>query len=368
MALRDLFRRPASGLGEQARMRLMRFGTPSQRVDVVRAWANDGASHHLLRALQDRSPAIRRAAARGLGWHGDEGHIDVLQDGFAKERTDTVRVALCGALIRCGVPWEVQFEALRSVSAETIETVRGPRCPGKVTHHGPKEQELELCYEIGRVKPGPSMTRAEVLEHIGPAEKLNVNSKQFAALLFPLASQQPPGFETWLLQVEKDAQRTARYAMITAMGFNGSPAFVKWLHGALTTNVVSPAVGFRQRTISAIALGAVGLKTSTPILLRGYETEKRDYEGTPGSGLGIQLPVRAFIVWALGELSDVRALPTLVLLLDNEEGNALSGFDLPAMGAISKMGLPALSDLRAVHSSNPIVKANVKVLIRVIGT
>jgi hypothetical protein len=46
----------------------------------------------------------------------------------------------------------------------------------------------------------------------------------------------------------------------------------------------------------------------------------------------------------------------------------LSGFDLPAMGAISKMGRPALSELRAVHSSNPIVKANVQELIRVIGT
>jgi HEAT repeat protein len=364
MALRDLFRRPASGLGEQARIRLMRFGTPSQRLDVVRAWANEGIPHHLLRALEDDSPGIRRTAARGLGWCGEAKHVPILQDVFTSERTDTVRVAICGALIRCGVPWETQFEQLRVVSAQTVQTVRGARCPGRVTHHGPKELELELCYEVGRIKPGPAMTRSEVLRHLGPVESLNINSKQFAELLFPLAAQQSESFDTWLLQVEKRAQRTARYAMITAMGLNGSPAFVKWLQGTLTTNVVSPAVGFRQRTISAIALGGIGLKTSVPVLLRAYETEKRDYEGTPGSGLGIQLPVRAFIIWALGELGDARALPVLTSLLDNKEGSALSGFDLPAMGAILKIGSPALESLQALRPTEPTAVANVQEMIR----
>ena len=346
----------------------MRLGTPVQRLSVVRAWADEGEHHHLLRALEDESPGIRRTAARGLGWHGDDAYLPVLSDAFSRERTDTVRVALCGALIRCGVDWEVQFEALRVVSSQTVETVRGARCPGKVTHHGPKELTLELCYEIGRVKPGPAMTRSEVLSQIGPVESLNINSKQFAELLFPIAAQQSEKFDTWLLGVEKRAQRTARYAMITAMGLNGSPSFVKWLHGALTTNVVSPAVGFRQRTLSAIALGGIGLKTSVPYLLRAYETEKREYEGTPGSGLGIQLPVRMFIVWALGELGDTRALPVLLSLLDNKEGSALGGFDLPAMGAILKIGKRALADLNAIRTDDATVTANVQVMIRAIQT
>ena len=53
---------------------------------------------------------------------------------------------------------------------------------------------------------------------------------------------------------------------------------------------VDPGRGFTQRRLAPTALGRLGLRDATPVLLRALENEALDYEGRPGAGMGVQYP------------------------------------------------------------------------------
>tara|TARA_B110000495_G_C22769754_1_gene450501 strand:- start:330 stop:683 length:354 start_codon:yes stop_codon:yes gene_type:complete len=64
--------------------------------------------------------------------------------------------------------------------------------------------------------------------------------------------------------------------------------------------------------------------------------EALDQEGRPGAGLGIQRPVRRYLLAALGELQC--SADVLAQYLGNTHGSAEGGFYLPAMDALWKVG------------------------------
>ena len=64
------------------------------------------------------------------------------------------------------------------------------------------------------------------------------------------------------------------------------------------------------------ALGQLGLPEAAPWLRAALQAERLDHEGRPGAGMGVQFPVRAPLLLALGMLQDVDAVHVLVDHLD----------------------------------------------------
>jgi hypothetical protein len=91
--------------------------------------------------------------------------------------------------------------------------------------------------------------------------------------------------------------------------------------------------------------------------VRALDDEAHDWEGRPGAGLGVQFPVRTNLLWALGEIGDASAIPTLLPYLGDVSGSALGGFFLPAMDALWKIGSPAIPALTAFLARAPEVAA-----------
>src|SRR5215468_3178492 len=50
-----------------------------QLIDTLGAWATPEVRPSLLAVLKDPKPEIREAAARGLGWHGDDEAVPALK-------------------------------------------------------------------------------------------------------------------------------------------------------------------------------------------------------------------------------------------------------------------------------------------------
>ena len=73
--------------------------------------------------------------------------------------------------------------------------------------------------------------------------------------------------------------------------------------------------------------------------------EALDHEGRPGAGLGIQRPVRASMLAALGELGDVSIAPYIAGYLGNTSGTAHGGYYLQAMDALVKLGAKREAEL-----------------------
>ncbi len=125
------------------------------------------------------------------------------------------------------------------------------------------------------------------------------------------------------------------------------------LIGALRATDVDPGRGFTQRRLAATAIGRIGLRRATPVLLRALSDEALDFEGRPGAGMGIQYPVRTNLLWALGEIADPAAIPTLIGYLGNTSGSAFGGFYLAAMDALWKFGAHAAPALHEAVRSAP---------------
>jgi HEAT repeat protein len=114
-------------------------------------------------------------------------------------------------------------------------------------------------------------------------------------------------------------------------------------------------------------LGRLGLVAATRWLLRALSDEAHDHEGRPGAGLGIQYPVRADILWALGEIADPAAVPVLVGYLGDVQGSALGGFRLPAMEALRKVGPPAIPALQRAAAGPEVVAAHAVAVLRALN-
>ncbi|MCK6525021.1 hypothetical protein L6R49_26760, partial [Myxococcota bacterium] len=316
--------------------------------------------------LRDPAPGVRKAAAMGLGRDPRPQHAPALLDALRRERMVTPRLALAAAWARCGgAPEEALTLAL--VPAQlSLRTARGGREPESAAGFGPDSLSRELLRLldpdwIGRpppwgAPPPVAALRARLLDELGR----DAQSGEGRQALEDLGALGHNDDLPLLHDAQHSAGRRGSNSVIIAMGLHGDPRLAPLLIQQLERVDVDPGRGFAWRRLSAVALGRLGLPTLGPTLLKALEVEALDFEGRPGAGLGVQFPVRVHLLWALGELGDLGAAPTLIGYLGNLHGSALGGFHLPAMGALWKLGpavAPALERLAAGAVEEPGVNA-----------
>lgn len=352
MALRDRLLGDPDRLDEGGLARGARRGSEAW---VVRCLAQAGdrggppATALLLAYLGDPRAAVRRAAAWGLAARADGEALGRLRVAEAGERTEEGRLALAVARARCGDPAEGVRAALASFDARLVHTATGPRAPAAARATLPLLDRFDLAW-------GEGASRADLLSR----RRAALGGPDPRRALLGLASLRHPADHARLVAQLRAAGRRGEHTALGALGLHGDPRGLPLLHDALVARDVDPGRGFAWRRVAASAIGQIGLADTAGWLLRGLDDEARDYEGRPGAGLGIQYPVRADLLWALGELGAPTAIPALVRHLGDTHGSALGGFHLPAMDALWKLApasLPALRDAARGPDSTTAVHA-----------
>jgi HEAT repeat protein len=283
-----------------------------QALHLLAARPEPEARRFVEERLGDERAAVRVAAARGLALRGDTASLPALQK--AQAQTDELALQLAVARVRCcGAAREAARETERAQlvrrDARTYHTEGGVR---------------RIAFDV----PPLEQRLAQELD------------------------EPQPRFEALAAQL-KTAGRREQHAIFAALGITGDPRALPILIGALRATDVDPGRGFTQRRLAATAIGRIGLRRASPVLLRALSDEALDFEGRPGAGMGIQYPVRTNLLWALGEIADPAAIPTLISYLGNTSGSAFGGFYLAAMDALWKFGDPAAPALREAVRSAP---------------
>ncbi len=301
--------------------------------------------------LGDPVPGVRRAAALGLGRAGSPQDAEALGNALARERTATVATALGVALVRCGVAASDAVSQALARVGRPLHTARGPRevdgALGLGSRMVERELVLALCPERAAetaldwatVVPRPAR---EVREGLLRAVATEADSAEGRQAVEALAAHGWPEDFARIQAVRRDAGRRTDHACVSALGRLGDPRGLDTLLDALIEMDVDPGRAFAHRRLGALALGRLGVPTAAPHLHRALTREAREHEGRPGAGLGIQFPVRSNLLWALGELQSPRSAAVLVPYLGDLAGSALGGFHLSAMGALVKLGQPAV--------------------------
>jgi len=341
--------------------RALRRGDDAWRVRAVRALTlreEPQAAAAIRGVLDDSVPGVRRAAAAGLGWRGGAGDASLLRARLLTEPTTAVRLALAAALVRCGGGVQEAAAAL-SAGAGLIRTARGWRSPEASVGFDEGAVHREFIQTLdpalaGETLPPWGAVRSARREDIR-ARLLGIldrdpHSARGRQALEELALQGHPDDLLRLRELRADAGRRTINVLIIALGKLGDPRSLPDLIQDLDRMDVDPGRGFAYRRLVALALGRMGVTSEAGRLLRALEVEARNYEGRPGAGLGIQFPVRSNLLWGLGELQAPRAARELSTYLANMHGSALGGFHLPAMGALLKLGAPAVPELVRVAS------------------
>ncbi|MCB9793104.1 MAG: hypothetical protein H6741_10295 [Alphaproteobacteria bacterium] len=328
--------------------RALRRGDAGLRVRAARALplsregsrAEDAAP--LLRPLlADPLPAMRRAAAMGLGRLAQAEDAPRLLRAAATERCETPLSALLAAAMACGAAPSEALALLERRFHLPLLTVRGWRSP-MAALGGSAEAWIAGTQALREaLRPGDPASDLATLRREGPAGA-------GAEALRRLAAGGDPRHLEALLEARRSAGRRGDHRVLAALGLHGDPRALGLLADHLERMDVDPGRGFAQRRQAALALGQLGLPEAAPRLLRALETEALEHEGRPGAGLGVQFPVRARLLWALGEVQATSAAPQLVAYLGNLHGSALGGFHLPAMQALLKLGSAARAPLLAL--------------------
>lgn len=358
MALRDRI------LGDPARLdgvglaRGVRHGSEAFAVRCLR-WLGERpdpqATAFLVERLDDPRAAVRRAAAWSLAHRGDPSALPAVQRAWGLERTEEGRLALGVARVRMGEPGAAVRVELAAVDNRSIETAYGPRRPGEVTAVGALVERFDLALDAPR-----PLLRADRLRA--------VRAQEGRRAVLGLAALRHPDDTTLLLGQVQASGRREEHVLFMALGWSGAPEASELLREALRATDVDPGRGFAQRRLAATALGRIGLREITPWLLRALDDEALDYEGRPGAGLGIQYPVRGTLLWALGEIADPAAIPTLLGYLGNTHGSAFGGFYLPAMDALVKYGEGARAAVEALLPQAPdLIAANAVGVLHAVG-
>jgi HEAT repeat protein len=284
---------------------VLRRGAPRDRIATARLLGRDPRA---MRAwLDDPVPGVRREAAYAVGRGGESADVGRLEARLEIEPTDAVRFEVGVALVRCGAP----AMGVRQVLAakRTFLTVDGPRSPlGAV---GPEATTIEWRFDRALA---------------GPAEDLVSKALRREATVADLGA------------VVDGHARRLRHVGVEAFGALGDPDALPTLERVLEEMEADPGFGFRSRRTAAFAIGRIGDPTMLGVLTRALECEALDHEGRPGSGLGIQAPVRAALLYAIGEIGNGSACRLLSGYLAHTHGSALGGLHLPAMGALVKLG------------------------------
>jgi HEAT repeat protein len=286
---------------------VLRHGAPRARIATARVLGKDPAA---LRAwLADPVPGVRREAAHALGVGAQAADVPRLQDRLDAEPTDSVRFDVGVALVRCGVSPDGVRSALAERANPTIPTIDGPRSAlGAV---GPEATTTEWRFDRAIAEPSDDL--------VVRALRREITAGELAAI------------------VRGDARRV-RHVAIDALGALGDPAGLATLEGVLEDTDADPGFGFRSRRTAAFAIARIGDPTMLGSLAKAIEREALDHEGHPGSGLGIQAPVRAALLYAIGEIGNVAGARLLAGYLAHTHGSALGGLHLPAIGALVKLG------------------------------
>ncbi|MSP57142.1 MAG: HEAT repeat domain-containing protein [Myxococcales bacterium] len=313
---------PTAALDGPSLARAVRHGSEQLAVHALRllsARPEDEARLFLEERLDDARVAVRKASARALGQRGDPRSRSALQRASLNQAgpsgltaatlTDELALHFAAARVRCGGDRAIEAEQLDARDRRVFQTEGGLRRVALDVPPLPERLALEL--------------------------------------------DSPPGGFDDLTARLRTAGRREQHVLLNALGLDGDPRALPLLADALCATDVDPGRGFTQRRLAATAIGRIGLRSATPILLRALKDEALDFEGRPGAGMGIQYPVRTNLVWALGEVGDPAAIPTLISYLSNTTGSAFGGFYLPAMDALWKLGHAALPALTAALATSP---------------
>ena len=317
---------------DQMLIAILRRRSPNTRTMAIRElglrkWGN--LRGDLGDFLINPVPGVRRSAAWALGRSGGELEGARLLHLATKERVDMVRFSQVLGAVSCGVSTEEAWSVLEHAARRTLLGGYGERGVG-----GFAGFSMENCADLwglgARPKQGDFfIKRALAREALG-------SDPEDRATVLRLAIRGDPRDFDLLSGLWDGAGRRMRLVLTAAMGIHGDPRWIPRLIGALKAMDVDPGHGFALRSESALALGRIGLPGVAPALCVALEMEALDQEGRPGAGLGIQRPVRRYILAALGELQCSGEV--LQQYLGNTHGSAEGGFYLPAMDALWKVG------------------------------
>ncbi len=299
-----------------------------------------------LRALGAGVPAARRIGAIGLGRLGDEAHVPRLWDQMNQERCATVRASIGLALFQHGANEQEVYRACRRpLRLRTMSGFRGI------------EGEPPMDYS-GIVALGPEALR----------ERVDREPEKGGESLLALSMYQYPEDLQRVESVRQAGGRRTEHLCLEALGWLGQPESLSILLEALTEFDVDPGRGFARRRIAAVALGRMGLPEAWRGLSRALKLEAAEHEGRPGSGMGVQFPVRSAILWGLGELQVQRCAPLLCAQLGSVSDSALGGLHLPAMEALWKLGQPAEAELHGtLRASQSLVAVHAACVLEAFG-
>ncbi len=310
-------------------------------------------------SLRDKSPSIRKNAAFTFGIRGDYRDQEALLEQGSRERCDTVRFHMLLAARRCGASHETVSQIFERFAKRSMFGAYGCRPTGGFA--GWTIEETNTVFQMLDIHCGSSRNALDT-QRVQAREAIHAdNDARSAVLLLGLLGH--PDDVQFIESLWAPAGRRMRLMLCKTMGLHGSPLFFGHLIRALNAVDVDPGHGFALRSSAAVGLGRLGFKYAIRQLAKALESEALDFEGHPGAGLGIQRPVRADIIAALGELqcsSDV-----LTAYLGNTHGSAHGGFYLPTMDALWKTG--DAKPLYKLLDQSDLVAANALGTIRAIS-
>ena len=331
------------GAGLENIQRSMQAGSGAQRVRALRELSlrqlDAQSQKWLLLGLKDSVPGVRRAAAHSLGVIGAQGQWGPILDAIRHERCDEPLLAMCVAAVRLGLPTLDGWEYLYTRAIRRTVTWYGVKELGEAVGFGRVEAERRWRLALDplsdadphEIKP---RNRAELRHYL--RQQIADDVRNVDGLEALGAQQHPEDFEL-LQQRAGRTKGVESHAGVHAIGLHGDPRALRKLRRQLRGWGVDPGHGYQSRRAVALALGRHGLPQVGRTIKGALEDEALEYEGRPGAGLGIQIPVRASLLYALGEAGASEHISMVGQYLANTTGTVLGGFYLPAMDALIKL-------------------------------
>lgn len=323
--------------------RALAHASGTERATSLRRWAFGVGAER----------AVRRALLRGVL---PEGAAPVL----APPRAEADRVLDALIRLRSGETLASLRDELERLDRREFATAFGNKSPAAAIAHATTGERFDL--HAPDLQPGVDIgARARELSSELPMLS-GIAAERTARRIAMLGAG---GALEQLRSLRQAAGRRAEHALLAAEAVYGHRDGVRVFAETIVARDVDPGRGFTQRRISADALGELGLQAGVPWLLGALDAERRQFEGRPGAGLGIQYPVRANVLRALGEIGAESAIETVLPYLDDVSGSAFGGFYLPAMDTLVKIGPGAIPAVRAwAARAGAVGRANAEGVLR----
>jgi HEAT repeat protein len=264
---------------------------------------------------------------------------------------------MAAATVRCGGPVSNGWAILEAAAARELATFYGPRRTADAIGAGVSHcaQRWSLLIDPDGDHHSPTALTPQPTEHLREVALSGLRrDPEDRRLLKRLGALGHPADLPILLK--NQTGRRTRHVVTEALGTHGDPRAMDTLLSTLNS-IPDPGQGFASRRVAGEALGRLGCPEAGPILERALEQEALEFEGRPGSGLGVQFPVRSVLLVALGESGSRPHSTLLASYLSNTHGSALGGFYLPAMDALWKLNDPEAPTM-LLRSDEDLVVAN----------